>query len=227
MAKRMGRALLAAIKKEAAPAPETRESVLGNPQRRRVFQYFCLHPAGSIAEVARALGLSPATVRFHALRLAEAEYLAPAGESFVPAGLVPPEDIPLFRALAASPGRRTLAAAYSNAGLPIGELADAVKMSRQALASLLDAFESLGLVSRVADGRFTRVYPTLALEQKRNRHGPRARNFCEAVLRRLATEGEAPEVLRQTSEEFQVRLGRGPSRAVLELRVDPYSGLML
>ena len=62
MAKRMGRALVAAMKREAGPAASPRESVLGNPQRRRVLQYLCLHPCGSIAEVAKALGLSPATV---------------------------------------------------------------------------------------------------------------------------------------------------------------------
>src|SRR3989337_720732 len=115
MTKRMGRAFLAAIKKEAEAAPGARESVLGTLQRRRVFQSLCLHPAGSIAEVARALGVSPATVRFHALRLAAAAYLAATDESFVPAGLVPPDDLPLFRALATAPARPALAAAYRTA----------------------------------------------------------------------------------------------------------------
>src|SRR3972149_4186000 len=59
MTKRMGRAFLAAIKKEAEAAPGARESVLGNPQRRRGFQSLCLHPPGSIAGGARALGGSP------------------------------------------------------------------------------------------------------------------------------------------------------------------------
>ena len=227
MTKRMGRAFLAAIKKEAEAAPGARESVLGNPQRRRVFQSLCLHPAGSIAEVARALGVSPATVRFHALRLAAAAYLAATDESFVPAGLVPPDDLPLFRALATAPARRALAAAYGTAGLSVGELADAVGMSRQALASLLDSLVALGLISRVADGRFTRVYATRALEERRERHTPRARQFCESVLRRLAAEGEAPAVLRQTPAEFQCRFGRGSLRALLELRVEPYSALLM
>src|SRR3989337_2827796 len=191
MTKRMGRAFLAAIKKEAEAAPGARESVLGTLQRRRVFQSLCLHPAGSIAEVARALGVSPATVRFHALRLAAAAYLAATDESFVPAGLVPPDDLPLFRALATAPARRALAAAYGTAGLSVGELADAVGMSRQAPRP------------------------------------PRPRQFCESVLRRLAAEGEAPAVLRQTPAEFQCRFGRGSLRALLELRVEPYSALLM
>ena len=70
MAKRMGRALLAAMRNEPVATPVSKEGILGNPQRRRVLQYLCLHPCGSIGEVAKALQLSPATIRFHALRLA-------------------------------------------------------------------------------------------------------------------------------------------------------------
>src|SRR2546425_5727042 len=134
MAKRMGKALLAAIKKEPGPPAERKESVLGNPQRRRVLQYFCLHPCGSIAEVAKALGLSPATVRFHGLRLSSAEYLVPAGPSFFPAGLVDADDVSVFEALSTEGARRVLAAAYANAGLTVTELAEAVGISRQGAA---------------------------------------------------------------------------------------------
>src|SRR5881397_3284521 len=106
MARRMGKALLAAIKTEAGPPAATKESVLGNPQRRRVLQYFCLHPCGSLGEVAKALGLSPATVRFHGLRLVAAGYLAASRASFFPAGLVDGTDVPVFEALATAGPRR-------------------------------------------------------------------------------------------------------------------------
>src|SRR3972149_4454312 len=95
-------------------------------------------------------------------------------ESSAPAGLVPPDALPLFRALATAPARRALAAAYGTAGLSVGELADAVGLSRQALASLLDSFEALGLVSRVADGRFTRVYATRGPPERRGGPAPPA-----------------------------------------------------
>jgi len=188
MAKRMGRALLAALRKEPGAIGVSKEGVLGNPQRRRVLQYLCLHPCGAIAEVAKALHLSPATVRFHALRLAAADYVIPVGPSFLPTGLVEGDDVPLFEALATIGARRLLAAAFGNTGLTLTELAEAVGMSRQGTAALLDTFESLGLISRVADGRFTRVYPTRALEVRRDRMGraslprssarPRPRSIC-------------------------------------------------
>ncbi len=227
MPKRMGRALLAALRKEPAPVAGPREPVLGNAQRRRVFQHFCLHPCGAVGEAARALGLAPATVRFHLRRLAQAEYVAPAGPSYAPPGLIEPGDLPLFEALASGPARRVLTAVYADVGLPVGELARVSGMSRTAVASLLDAFEPLRLVSRVADGRFVRVYPTRALEEKRDRQRPRARNFCERLLRRLEAEGETPEVLRRTATELQVRFGRGPAKATLEVALDPYSLLLL
>ena len=227
MAKRMGRALVAAMKREAGPAASPRESVLGNPQRRRVLQYLCLHPCGSIAEVAKALGLSPATVRFHALRLATSEYLVQVGTSFLPAGLIDGADVPLFEALSTTLARRTLAAAYANTGLTLTELAEAAGMSRQGAASLLDAFESLGLVSRVADGRFTRVYATRVLEERRDRSSARRKRFCESLIRRLEAEGESPAVLRQTDLQVHVRFGRGSEKAVLDLCTEPFSALLL
>ena len=227
MAKRMGKALLAAIRSEPGAPPVSKEGVLGNPQRRRVLQYLCLHPCGSIGEVAKALRISPATVRFHGLRLAVAEYVTAAGPSFLPAGLVEREDIPFFEALATAGARRLLAAAFGSAGLTVTELAEAAGMSRQGTASLLDSFESLGLVSRIADGRFTRVYPTRALEERRDRTKARRKQFAEAVLRRLEREGETPEVLRQTDTVLHVRFGRGPDKATLELSIEPFSGLLL
>ena len=218
MAKRMGRALLSAIKKEAGPPPASKESILGNPHRRRVLQYFCLHPCGAVGEVAKALGLSPATVRFHALRLVEAEYLAPAGPSFLPKDLVAREDVPLFEALAA---------AYANTGLTVGELSDAVGVSRQGAASLLDTFESLDLISRVADGRFVRVYPTRMLEGRRDGNRTRRKQFCDLIVRRMEAEGESPQVLRRTDTELHLRLGRKPERAALELSLEPFSALLM
>ncbi len=222
----MGRALLDAMRKEAAPAPERKEPVLGNPQRRRVLEFFCLRPCGHVGEAAKVLGLSPATVRFHALRLARADYLVRAGPSFVPAGLVGPEDVPLFAALAPAPARRVLAAAYADAGLSTSELARAAGTSRQSAATLLGTLERLRLVTRVSDGRFVRVYPTRGIEERRERNRPRAKQFCDALLRRLDAEGEAPEVLRRTEEELQVRIGRGASKAALRLPLEPHGALL-
>jgi len=227
MPKRMGRALLAALHREGTPPPGPKAPVLGNPQRRRVFQFLCLHPSATIAEVAKALGLSPATVRFHAQRLVQAEYLVPTGSSFVPAGLVGPDDVPIFRALASASSRRALAAAYAGAGLAVGELAGAAGMSRQGIADLLDTFERLHLVSRVADGRHVRVYPTRTLEEKQERHRARAAQFCDDLLQRLEAGGQAPEVLRRTPTELQVRLGRGSSKTTLQLSIEPFSSLLL
>src|SRR5438445_13146587 len=119
MAKRMGRALLAALRKEPGAVGVSKEGVLGNPQRRRVLQYLCLHPCGAIGEVAKALRLSPATVRFHALRLAAAEYVIPVRPSFLPTGLVERDPDPLFEALATPVTPRRLRPAFGNTSLTV------------------------------------------------------------------------------------------------------------
>jgi len=219
----VARALREAIKKPAQPRPAPRDSVLGNPQRRRVIQYLCIHPCGSLSEGGRALGISPATVRFHALRLAEAGYLVESMHGFYPQGFVDPDDLPMFETLGAAASRAVLATVYARPGLPLTDLARETNMTRQAASSLLDAFESQRLVTRVADGKYVRVYPTQALEERRSRHRPRARQFVDEILRRMTLEGESPEVLRRTSTGCMIRFGRGPSKALLELALEPHA----
>src|SRR2546428_511179 len=126
MAKRMGRALLAALRKEPGASGGSKAGCLGHPQRRRALQYLCLDACGAIAEV-----------------------------------------------------------------------------------------------------RFTRVYPTRALEVRRDRMASRRKHFCDALLRRLEGEGESPEVLRQTATEVHLRFGRGAAKATLQLSIEPFSALLL
>ncbi len=222
----MGPALLAALRKETAPPSGRRAPVLGNAQRRRVLEHFCLRPCGQIGEAAKELGLSPATVRFHALRLAQSDYLVRAGPSFTPAGLIGPDDLPLFTAVSPAHARRVLGAVYADGGLSTVELARAAGTSRQSAAALLGTFERLGLVTRVSDGRFVRVYPTRGIEERRERNRPRAKLFCDALLRRLEAEGAVPVVLRRTDDELQVRIGRGAAKASLRLPLEPFGALL-
>lgn len=226
MPRGVGRALLAAVKSQAKPRVVSRGTPFGNPHRRRLFQYLGLHPCGSLSEAAKALGLSPATIRFHALRLADANYVVATRRGFYPVGLIDPDETSLFEAFSTSSMRRVLAAVYEHPGRALSELAGTLGMTRQTVAALLDHFDSHGLVTRVADGKFVRVYPTRVLEEKSAQQAVRGKQFVDDILRRLEAEGEDPEVLRRTSEACVVRLGRGP-KSVLELHLEPYASLLL
>ena len=218
----IARALLLAVKVQDVPVAGTRESVFGNPQRRRVFQYLCVHPCGSLFEAARALALSPATVRFHVQRLLKADYLTSSTHGIYPAGFLDADDVLMFEAARSSATRRVLAAVYARPGSALSELANFVGMTRQTVASLFGVFEALGVVARVSDGRFLRVYPTKALDERQERHRRRARQFADSFVQRLAADDEKPEVLRRTATDCLIRFGRGASKAVIELALEPH-----
>lgn len=227
MARGVGRALLAAMKNEAAAPALGPSSLFASVHRLRVFQYLSLHPCGSLSDAARALGVAPATVRFHALRLTAAGYLVESRRGFYPLGLIDPEDVPVFEMLASAVTRKVVAAVYARPGQGLTDLGKALGMTRQAVSSVLARFESHRLTTRVTDGRFVRVYPTRILEERQERHRARGRRFVDDLLRRLGADGEDPRILRRTSEICVVRLGGGPSKAVLELHLDPFASLLL
>ena len=66
------------------------------------------------------------------------------------------------------------------------------------------------------------MYPTDVLVRKRDANHERADAFGEALLRRLAEEGLAPELLRREEAALLLRFGGGTRRVQLGVPLDPY-----
>ncbi len=228
MVRRMGKALLTAIRQEPSEEKETASrAALLSLQRCRLFQFFCLHPLASIADAARATDMADGTVRWHGSRLVESGWLELRESTYYPSGLVDSADLPVFGVLGPSGARRALSCVFDTPGQSVSELARTSRQSRQAASGLVDDLRTVGLVSVVEDGAFTRLYPTRLLADRREAHAPRAAAFCQEVLRRLTADGLAPEVLRRTRSEFHVRFGPPGRRLALDLPVDPFSSALI
>ena len=228
MAQRMGTALLTVIREgESGLDAVAGEAGLRSQRRARLFRFFCLHPVAVVAEAARATDMAVGTLRWHGAKLVETGWLELCGSTYYPRGLVDAADLPILEALGAVAARRTLASVFEIPGQSVSELGHAVGLTRQATARFVDDFRSVGLVSAVEDGAFVRVYATRLLAGRREDSGDRVRAFCNDVLRRLNTEGLAPEVLRRTSSEFLLRYGLPGRRVVLNLPIDPFSSALL
>jgi DNA-binding transcriptional ArsR family regulator len=224
MGKGLGRALQSALVQEG-PGEDlgVDGSGLANARRRAVFALLCLKPCARVGVVGRQLGMSQATVRWHETHLASKGYLDVDGSRAFPRGLIDPHDAEMF-ALLATPGRSAvLSACFSDPGVSLLELAGRVGLTRQSVSKIGGELRDLGLITFVEDGRFRRHYPTDVLHRKREANLPRTRSFVEAIVRRLAEEGLAPEILRDAGSGLLVRLGAGASRVVLDLRLDPYA----
>lgn len=223
MARGLGRALETVLSQEGPGEDlEVEGPSLANARRRQIFRYLCLRPCARVGEIGRALGLSHATVRWHERDLLENGYLELDGPSVFPRGLIDPADAVLFHLLA-TPGRSSvLMACFQDPGIPLLELAERTGLSRQSVSKVAAELADLGLLTLVEDGRFRRHYPTDVLGRKREANAGRARAFADALLRRLATDGLEPELLRTDGGTALVRFGAGGKRVLLDVPLDPY-----
>ncbi len=224
MPRGLGRALETVLAKEGPGEDlEIEGPCLANARRRQLFRYLCLRPCARAGEIGRVLGMSHATVRWHARDLLEHGYLELEGSRAFPRGLIDPEDAPLFTVLA-TPGRSTvLLACFADPGISLLERAAAVDLTRQSTSKITSELSDLGLVTLVEDGRFRRHYPTDLLAKKRETNRPRAKAFAGALVRRLGDEGLSPELLRSDDGVVLVRFGSAAKRVVLDVPVDPYA----
>ncbi|HYY48727.1 MAG TPA: hypothetical protein VFA17_08615 [Thermoplasmata archaeon] len=224
MAHGLGRALEKAVAGESLDVDlETQGRSLANARRRQVFRYLCLRPCARVGDVGRDLGMSQATVRWHAWDLVEKGYLLMDGARMFPLGLIDPADAPLFSALAGIGRAAVLAAAFASPGISLHEVAERVRLTRQSVSKIALELSDFGVLAIDEDGRFRRVYPTDLLVRKREANRARAVAFGEALVRRLSEEGLSPELLRKDETMLLLRFGAGPQRVLLEVPVDPYT----
>lgn len=223
MARGLGRALQTVLTQEGPGEDlEVEGPSLANARRRQVFRYLCLRPCARVGEISRALTLSHATVRWHERSLLEDGYLDLDGASLFPRGLIDPEDANLFHLLS-TPGRSAvLLACFSDPGISLLELADAVRLTRQSVSKIASELSGAGVVTLVEDGRFRRHYPTDLLGRKRDSNAPRSQAFADALVRRLVEDGLSPEVLRREPSAVLLRFGTADKRVLLDLPLDPY-----
>lgn len=223
LARGVGRALQAALAQEGPGEDlEIEGPSLANARRRLVFRYLCLRPCARTGDIAQALDLSHATIRWHERNLLENGYLELESVHFFPRGLIDPRDASLF-ALLATPGRReVLLACHEEPGISLLELAAHVKLSRQSASKIATELSESGLLTLVEDGRFRRLYPTESLRRKREENRARVDSFSEHLMRRLEEDRLSPELLRRDESSILLRFGVGPKRVVLDLLMDPY-----
>ncbi len=223
MPKGLGRALETVLAQEGPGEDlEVEGPSLANARRRQVFRYLCMRPCARVGEMARVLGMSHATVRWHERDLLENGYLEFDGSHGFPRGLIAREEAGLF-ALLATPGRSAvLMACFTEPGVSLLELAAVVDLTRQSASKITLELSDAGLVTLVEDGRFRRHYPTDVLAKRRAANRPRSKAFADALVRRLGEEGLAPELLRADEGVALVRFGSASKRVVMDVPLDPY-----
>lgn len=229
MPKGIGKALQDAIDgSHEGEVPKVTGVVFLNAQRRRIFEYLCLRPFSTSGRTASELKLSPSSVDWHLRALVASGYVAQSKESglFYPKDFIDFSDARLFSIMHGPRRRDVLRMIIDSPGVSQVDAASALGVNRQMISKIITEFESIGLATKVTDGRFIRLYPTEFLKEKQDKQRTKSRTYVDTLIKRLEEEGQALQVLRRTETELQLRIGRGSERGILSIPLDPFGALI-
>ncbi len=229
MPKGIGRALQDAI--DGAHEDEVTKTtgvILLNPQRRRILEYLCLRPFSTSGRTATDLKLSPSSVEWHLRALVTSGFVSQSKEKgfYYPKDFIDFSDAELFTTMHAPKRRDVLRAIIDSPGISQIEIGNDLGIGRQVTSKILTELETIGLVTKVTDGRFIRLYPTELLKEKQDAQRGKSRTYVNTLLKRLEDERQTVQVLRRTETELQLRLGRGRDRGILSIPLDPFGALV-
>ena len=173
-----------------------------NPARRKVFEYLCQFPAAHFSEMARDVGFSTPTLRWHLEKLEKRGFLAKkaVGNKLVyfPVGLVSSEDVDVLCLLHKDKARTVLVLVYNRGGLSQKDIQAETRINGQTLTGYLKSLESAKLLSSLEDGRYRRYYPTNVLLGLSEKHRQALRRFRSSIFNVLQADGVAPRIVRST-----------------------------
>lgn len=199
---KIGDALKRAVETKPVQAPEdsTRAKPTGalmNTNRRNVLQYLCRHPCSRPGSIAKALGISAPSVKWHLGVLVETGYVQShrsAKPSYCPAGFVTRKNMDVFFALADEKCLSVLRSVMQNPGSDISMLAEGGQTSKNHARSALVQLLELDLVSALKDGRHSRYFPTDKIEAVIKDEAKSRREFVRFLVGRMAAEHLKPEL---------------------------------
>jgi DNA-binding transcriptional ArsR family regulator len=132
------------------------------------------------------------------------------------------QDIPILELLNTKKAKAIYVLIAEHNGPYQGEICDSLGFKHQAVLWYANKLESLGLISSLEDGKYKRYYPTQLLRQKKDENTKRIKVFREWIIKKFQGENLHPTVLRSTEEKFVIRIKRGGTKAVLNLKTNPF-----
>lgn len=141
----------------------SKDELLDNDTRRRVYEVLQEDPGLRLSEVARRAGCSTSTARYHLRRLKREDMVRAAGEPrmqrWFPAGDMGAQAMEREAVLDIGNSREVYRAIQAHPGASLGEIADAVGTSSPAAHKVVQRLVDAGLVVKERDGRRVALRP--------------------------------------------------------------------
>jgi DNA-binding transcriptional ArsR family regulator len=225
--KRVGAALLEALKKESAPRNSIRMKGLALSENDiGIFSHLSNRPCSIASQIAKDLDLSRGTVKWHLRKLVKNGLVTSkpfkGRDAFYPIGMLTEGELRAF-ALLASPERLSaLIFVLNKPGESQESVAIGLNASRQSIHRVMIELMGEGLVSASKDGRSVRYYPTDLLSIRGEAYAERRKSLLDGVVSILSSLSLQPRVVKSNVHEAHIILGDRGRQLVLRFGLNPY-----
>jgi len=218
------------VAKEHWPV-EVTTSVLMNATRKKIFLFLCKNPASHLRVIAQNLGVSSTTASWHLRKLTEGQFITQRSirkkSVYYPTFLIEAEEVELFSVLATEKYKNLYQQVLKNPGINQKSLSKGLGISHQSVLFLSKKLLSMGLVSKLSDGKFIRYYPTKMLEDRSEEMKRRNKQFRIDIIKYLKQDGLDPKLVKRTDNFLLVDILVGSSRERVKIMTNPYRSVLL
>jgi DNA-binding transcriptional ArsR family regulator len=173
-------------------------SALMNANRRKIFQFVCLHPCSRIDGISTNVSLSRPSVSWHLTCLIDAGYvqtfLDNKKRTYYPSGLVSTRNLRSYSVLGEGHCMAIYQAVLRNPGADTGFLLNDMDLSASIMTSCLKNLLEIGMITRVMDGRHARYFPTEKYLNVARDERAACKEFIRSLIRKMADEYLKPEL---------------------------------
>ncbi|MDO9536875.1 MAG: winged helix-turn-helix transcriptional regulator [Thermoplasmata archaeon] len=168
-----------------------------NQNRRKIFQYLCAHPCLEIGPIAKGIGLSRSSIKWHLDKLIDSGYVQIHGEkiAYCPYRLISRKNIGLFSILARDKCMAVYKAILQNPGSDPSAIKGLLNISPTKIRSCLSDLMEMDLISLMKDGKYTRYFPTERYNEAIREEKITQREFVRYLVNKLSMEHLKPEII--------------------------------
>ena len=223
----MGTALLEALKKDGGTrSPSQMRGLALSENDAEILAFLSHRPCSIRSQIASAMSLSPASIKWHLRKLVKVELLASRNfkghDAYYPIGMLRDEELEIFALLAYADRRAALREAITNPGLSQDDLSAKLGFSRQSVSRVMRELGKLDLAVTARDGRNVRYYPSELLTSSGEAYLDRRKGLLDGTVSRLSMLGLQPKLIKSEPAEVYVLIGGKGRQTTLRFGLNPY-----
>jgi DNA-binding transcriptional ArsR family regulator len=204
-------------------------SPLMNLNRRKIFQFLCMHPCSRIEAISSHVSLSRSSASWHLGCLIDTGFvhifLDSKTKRYYPAGLIPSKNLRIYSVLGEDGCRAVYRAVLASPGADRSLLVD--NLGASGLTGCLNNLLEISFITRVKDGKHARFFPTERCLEVQKEERAAGKDFIRLLIRKMTEEHLKPELMELKGSNPVIEMKILSQKEKLEIPQRILSTLML